>query len=104
MRFQTWLTAQTQSVAPAAPPLPVASTGLTAAAIGGYFVQAGAYGDRSRADSLANALGASVDSVGAVFRVRLGPYFDESMALVALARVQGQGYQDARLIRPTATN
>lgn len=106
-RFRVWLAAQSKSVPAAAPlqsaPLP-ASPGFSASAIGGYFVQVGTYGDRSRADSLASALGASIDAAGNVYRVRLGPYFDEGMALAALARMQGQGYQDARLIRPIATN
>jgi rare lipoprotein A len=108
-RFQSWLAAQTRpmpAAAPAAvPALPApASPIFSASAIGGFFVQVGAYGDRMRADSLASQLGATVDSAGSVYRIRLGPYFDEGMALAALARVQGQGYQDARLIRPTATN
>ena len=109
-RFQRWLAAPTKQVLPLAskPPLPAAATpppsGFTASAIGGYFVQVGAYGERTRADSLASQLGATIDSAGNVWRVRLGPYFDEGVALAALARMQGQGYQDARLIRPTATN
>lgn len=113
-RFHRWQVAQVKQTAvttiqpaPApslvAPPFPV-SPSFTASAIGGYFVQIGAYGDRLRADSLANTLGASIDATGNVYRVRLGPYFDEGVALAALARMQGQGYQDARLIRPTATN
>lgn len=105
-RFQSWQAAQLKPavVAPVSDLPTPAVAGLSASAIGGYFVQVGAYGDRLRADSLASALGASIDTTGNVYRVRLGPYFDEGVALAALARMQGQGYQDARLIRPTATN
>jgi rare lipoprotein A len=107
-RFQRWLAAPAKDVLPQAskPPIPAApaASGFSASAIGGYFVQIGAYGERTRADSLASQFGATIDNAGNVWRVRLGPYFDEGVALAALARVQGQGYQDARLIRPTATN
>jgi rare lipoprotein A len=104
-RFQRWLIQQTRPVVTVAQPVQVQPPPLfSAASIGGYFVQIGAYGDRSRADSLASQLGGSIDAAGNVYRVRIGPYFDEEMALAALARAQGQGYQDARLIRPTATN
>jgi len=105
-RFRQWQAAQ---IRPAAVPTPVltpapAPTRLTAPLIPSFFVQVGAYGDRTRADSLASQLGGSIDMLGSVWRVRLGPYYEESTALAALARVQGQGYQDARLIRPIATN
>lgn len=103
-RFQRWQSAQTRP-AVALEPAPLSTPpAFSASAIGGFFVQVGAYGDRLRADSLATALGASIDTAGNVYRVRLGPYFDEGAALATLARMQGQGYQDARLIRPTATN
>jgi rare lipoprotein A len=109
-RFQTWLASQSRpALSPITPTAPVLTTTpaparLTAPLIPSFFVQVGAYGDRTRADSLASQLGGSIDTVGTVWRVRLGPYYEESTALAALARVQGQGYQDARLIRPTATN
>lgn len=77
---------------------------LSASMIGGWFVQVGAYGDRGRADGLAQALGATIESVGDIHRVRIGPYFEESIALAALARMQRDGYGDARLIRPSAVN
>jgi rare lipoprotein A len=105
-RFQRWLAEQSRPVTPVAastePPAPAPL--FSASAIGGYFVQVGAYGDLTRATGLAQQLGGSVDSAGSVYRVRIGPYFDENVALAALARAQGQGYQDARLIRPTAIN
>lgn len=85
-------------------PTPTSGGGLSAASIGGWFVQVGAYGDRVRADGLAAALGATIESVGNIHRVRIGPYFDETIALAALARVQRDGYGEARLIRPRAEN
>lgn len=105
-RFQRWLAEQSRPIAPTvvsttpAGPAPL----FSATTIGGYFVQVGAYGDQTRAANLAQQLGGNVDMAGSVYRVRIGPYFDENLALAALARAQGQGYQDARLIRPTATN
>jgi rare lipoprotein A len=106
-RFQRWLSDRSR---PAIVTIPTVTAPFTtpplfaASSIGGFFVQIGAYGDRARADSLASALGGSIDMAGNVYRVRIGPYFDENLALAALAQAQGQGYQDARLIRPTATN
>jgi len=103
-RFQTWIAAQT----PPPPPVvadPVATAGLLdPSGIGGWFVQVGAYGDRARADSLAGLVGGGVEAAGQLYRVRLGPYFDEQIAMAALARAQGQGYQDAKLIPPRSSN
>jgi len=101
-RFQRWLAEQSKPVLVAVQSAEAQI--FSASLIGGYFVQVGAYGDRLRADTLASQLGGSIDAAGNVYRVRIGPYFDEGTALAALARAQGQGYQDARLIRPTATN
>lgn len=78
----------------------LSSAMLDPGGIGGYFIQIAALGDRARADTLASSLGAAIDAAGALYRVRMGPYFDEQTALAALAHAQGQGYQDARLIRP----
>ena len=108
MRFQRRLSGPIKSdSAPAVVTAAAADTSsglFSASAIGGYFIQIGAYGERIRADSLASRLGATIDSMGNMWRVRLGPFFDENLALATLARVQGEGYQDARLIRPIATN
>ena len=98
-RFQQWFAAQAPVAA-----RPSLDTTLAAGAIGGYYVQVAAYGDRTRADSLAATLGASIESARSLHRVRMGPFFDEAIALAALARIQGDGYQDARLIRPMAGN
>lgn len=76
----------------AVPPVPI-----------GYFVQVGAYADRFRAEQIALALAARVDATSTLWRVRLGPYADQQTALTALAQVQGQGYQEARLVPPAPT-
>ena len=94
-------------IAAPAPSAPVDGSNAAyrlAEAIGGWFVQLGAFGDRGRADMVASASGARIDSSGNLHRVRLGPYFDEALAMAALAEVRGQGYQDAKLVRPVARN
>jgi rare lipoprotein A len=70
----------------------------------GYFVQVAAFADRLRAEDVAFSLAASIDATSDLWRVRLGPYADEQSALAVLARVQGQGYQDARLVPPAPTS
>jgi rare lipoprotein A len=106
-RFQRW---QAVQAAPLTPVVTVAqpATALTSSAlgdsIGGWFVQFAALGDRARADTLALSIGGDIEIAGNIYRVRTGPYFDEKIAMAALARAQGDGYQDARLIRPYAGN
>lgn len=80
---------------PAPPPLLAAPAGL--------FVQVATLTDQARASALASMLAAygssRIDPAGSYWRVRMGPFADEPSALAALARVQGQGYQDARIVR-----
>ncbi|WP_157217223.1 septal ring lytic transglycosylase RlpA family protein [Flavisphingomonas formosensis] len=86
--------AASASVSPV-PPLPMATASL--------FVQVAVLSDQARAEGLATALsvyGSSrIEPTGPLWRVRMGPYIDESSAEAALARIQGQGYQDARIVR-----
>lgn len=70
----------------------------------GYFVQVGAFADRLRAEGIAASLAGSIDATSELWRVRLGPYADEQSAREVLARVLGQGYQDARLVLPPTSN
>lgn len=70
----------------------------------GYFVQVAAFADRLRAENVAASLAARVDAASDLWRVRLGPYTDEASALEALAQARAQGYQDARLVLPPASN
>jgi rare lipoprotein A len=73
-------------------------------ATSGYYVQVGAFADRLRAEGVAASLAARLDATSAHWRVRLGPYADEQSAREVLARVLGQGYQDARLVPPTTSS
>jgi rare lipoprotein A len=70
----------------------------------GQYVQVGAFGDRTRAESAAAAISGIVVPGGAMWRVRIGPFFSEADAREALARARARGYQNARLIEPSDTN
>lgn len=85
--------------APAAPPRIMAAVPDAAVPVGGWFIQVTAVGSRSRAEDIAELVAGRVEPVGALWRVRMGPYKSEAEATSALAQVQGQGYQDARLVR-----
>lgn len=89
---------------PPAAPQPVELAARPQLLLDGWFIQLGAFGDAARAQSLAAAVDGSADGAGGIYRVRVGPYFDEESAAAALARLQSQGYQDAKLIRPQAGN
>jgi rare lipoprotein A len=101
-RFRRLGAPQQAAAAPPAPPTMLAARAPLA--LDGWFLQLGAFGDPVRAEALAAAIGGSVEGGGSLFRVRTGPYFDEESASAALARLQAQGYQDAKLIRPGAGN
>jgi rare lipoprotein A len=64
-----------------------------------YFVQIGAFSNKARADALAKKAGATVVSAGNIWRVRFGPYEDESGARTALGPLAAKGYRDARVTR-----
>ena len=70
---------------------------------GGLFVQVATLSDQGRASALASALSAygssRIEPAGPYWRVRMGPFVDDASAEAALARIQGQGYQDARIVR-----
>ncbi|MEO9600917.1 septal ring lytic transglycosylase RlpA family protein [Parasphingorhabdus sp.] len=68
---------------------------------GGYVVQVAAFGDKSRADTLAQKIGAKVmsDATGSIWRVRYGPYSTEQDARVGLAQAESRGYRGARILR-----
>ena len=85
--------------APAAPPRIAAAVPDAAVPVGGWFVQVAAVGSRPRAEDVAELVAGRIEPVGALWRVRMGPYKSEDEAMSVLAQVQGQGYQDARLVR-----
>ncbi|MDB5686430.1 MAG: septal ring lytic transglycosylase RlpA family lipoprotein [Rhizorhabdus sp.] len=84
---------------PKAPPRIAAAIPDAAVPVGGFFIQVAAMGDRAKAEDIAEFLAGRVEPVGALWRVRMGPYRSEEDAMTALAQVQRQGYQDARLVR-----
>lgn len=68
---------------------------------GSYVVQVAAFSDKSRADTLARKIGATVmtDGTRSVWRVRYGPYSSEKDAQAGLAQAQQRGYSGARILR-----
>jgi rare lipoprotein A len=82
---------------PAAVPAP-APAPKPAADASGFYVQAGAFSDKARADKLAKAIGGSLSQAGRVWRVRVGPHKDRGQADAALAKVRAAGYADARVV------
>jgi rare lipoprotein A len=77
---------------------------VAAVPVGGWFVQVTALSSRPRAEEIAELLGARVEPVGTLWRVRLGPYPSETDASNALAQVRSRGYQESRLVRIEAAD
>lgn len=68
---------------------------------GRYVVQVAAFSTQARADALARALGGSIQPVGALWRVRLGPFRDAAQAQRARDGAVRRGYGDAKIL-PTS--
>lgn len=83
---------------PRAPPRIAAAVPDAQVPVGGFFIQVTAVGNRAKAEDIAEFLAGRVEPVGALWRVRMGPYRSEDEATTALAQVRHQGYQDARLV------
>jgi rare lipoprotein A len=66
---------------------------------GAYVVQLASFSSRTRADSLARKIGATVQSSGNLFRVRYGPYASEEEAQRGLATARQRGYPQAQIFR-----
>ncbi|HQS69187.1 MAG TPA: SPOR domain-containing protein [Novosphingobium sp.] len=81
--------------APAPKPAPAAQAAVSSA---GLYVQAGAYSDKARAETVAKTISGSVSQAGRVWRVRTGPHKDRGQADAALAKVRAAGYADARVV------
>jgi rare lipoprotein A len=62
-------------------------------------VQAGAFGVRANAQSVAVRIGARVSGNGNVWRVRMGPFASRDAAEAALAKAHAAGYSTARIQR-----
>lgn len=66
---------------------------------GSLMVQVGAYSSKSGADKVAKKAGGAVFKSGNIYRVRLGPYRNQSEANKGVAQVRSKGYSDARIVR-----
>ncbi len=80
-------------------PAPMATPTPVPAATTGYFVQAGAYSEKSRADRVAVQIDAEVYPAGRLWRVRSGPFATAAEANRDLARIRAAGFRDARVVR-----
>jgi len=83
---------------PAPPPRLAAAIPDAAAPAGSWFIQVAAVGDRTRAEEIAEFVAGRIEPVGALWRVRTGPYKSQAEATSALAQVRSDGYQEARLV------
>lgn len=64
-----------------------------------WFIQIAALSRADQAQRLAQAVGGDVTRMGALFRVRKGPYPTAQAARAALGPVTAKGYPDARITR-----
>lgn len=79
----------------AAPSTPAAAP--TPAPSGAYFVQIAALSNMERAEALAKSVGGHAQSVGAIYRVRLGPFSSAQAAQQARDDIAKRGYGSARV-------
>ena len=87
---------------PVAPPKPAPSAQSpqrSAAASARYFVQIGAFAQRSNAAAAAQKAGGSMVQVGSLWRVRSGPFSTGDEAQRGLAKARAAGYAGARIVR-----
>ncbi len=78
--------------APSPAPKPAASAGR-------YYVQIGAFAQRSNADAAARKSGGALVKAGNLWRVRSGPFSTGTEAESALAKARAAGYAGARTVR-----
>lgn len=65
---------------------------------GGYVVQVGAFSSQTRANALAQKLGARVEASGGIWRVRLGPYATPQAAQAGIRTAAAKGFENARIM------
>jgi len=82
-------------IAPTKPKPKPASAPIEA---GAFLVQVAAFSSESRARDLAKVLGGRVESIGALHRVRLGPFPDAASAQRARDGAARRGYGDATIL------
>ncbi len=66
---------------------------------GPLWLQVASFSSPSRAAALAKRLGAQISPIGAIYRVRLGPFSSPAEAKAALAPLAATGYPDVRIVR-----
>jgi rare lipoprotein A len=89
-----------EAVAPAPKPaVTAAPPKRPAAAAGRYYVQIGAFSQRSNAEAAARKAGGSLVQAGSLWRVRSGPFSAGDEAERGLAKARAAGYAGARIVR-----
>lgn len=86
-------------VAAAPKPAPTPAPAPATAAKGKFFVQIGAFSSKANAEAAARKAGGAAIQSGKLWRVRTGPYSNETAAKGALAKAKSAGYTDARIQR-----
>lgn len=81
------------------PAAPVEPPKRPAAAAGRYYVQIGAFSQRSNAEAAARKAGGSMVQAGSLWRVRSGPFSAGDEAERGLAKARAAGYAGARIVR-----
>ncbi|SBV33043.1 Rare lipoprotein A [uncultured Sphingopyxis sp.] len=76
-----------------------ATTATKPAAAGSYFVQVGAFSTESRAEAAAKSVGGHVSKAGRLWRVRMGPFTNDTEARRALTTAKARGFRDALVQR-----
>ncbi|GEN98433.1 hypothetical protein NSE01_02660 [Novosphingobium sediminis] len=88
-----------EAVAPPKPATPAAERPKPTAAAGRYYVQIGAFAQRSNAEAAARKAGGSLVQIGSLWRVRSGPFSAGDEADRGLAKARAAGYAGARIVR-----
>ena len=95
--------APAQAAAPAPIPKPTPKVApkvaAHAASAAQYYVQIGAFGQRSNAEAAARKSGGSLVQSGSLWRVRSGPFSAGDEAERGLAKARAGGYAGARIVR-----
>jgi rare lipoprotein A len=78
---------------------PVAVSRTIPPGTGPLWIQLASFSSRSRAESMATRLGARIDTVAGIHRVRLGPYLSAESVNAALAPLAAKGYSDVHITR-----
>ena len=78
---------------------PSSTRAILPAGGGPYFIRVATFSSKSRAQSMAGRIGATLFESGGLYQVRLGPYADVAKVNAALAPLAAKGYPDVRIVR-----